>query len=98
MTPGYLVKKLDRFLVNDVWMDEFPDLKVTFLPPDFSDHCACLLSSFILLKKPGSFKFFNYRIKHKEFTSTIFQHWAASKYYGTICTSSASFFSLSKLL
>lgn len=34
----FLAKKLDRFLVNENWMDEFDGFRASFLPPDFSDH------------------------------------------------------------
>ncbi|GKV18822.1 hypothetical protein SLEP1_g29154 [Rubroshorea leprosula] len=36
-------KKLDKLMVNEVWLDNFPSTKASFLPPGCSDHCAGLV-------------------------------------------------------
>lgn len=80
---GYLAKKLDRFLVNDYWLDSFPGLRASFLPPDTSDHCAGVLYSVDQQRKVGSFKFFNFLTMHKNTMPIVSQHWGSSKFYGT---------------
>lgn len=37
---GFVAKMLDRFPANSSWLHQFPDLRVEFSPPEFSDHCA----------------------------------------------------------
>lgn len=72
----FIAKKLDRFLINDSWIDVFPDLRASFSPPDFSDHCVGVLYAVRQLRKHGNFKFFNYLIKNANFLSTVAQSWS----------------------
>lgn len=64
---GFLAKKLDQVMVNDRWLTEFPSLALEFLSPDFLDHWAGLVQRIEpVQQKHGSFKFFNFLIKHKD--------------------------------
>lgn len=80
---GFLAKRLDRFLVNESWMDSFDELKASFLPPDFSDHSAGILVATDQQRKHGTFKFFNYLIGHKGFLTTVTHHWNSLSFFGT---------------
>ena len=73
---GYMARKLDRVLINQVWLHTFSDSKVEFLSPSESDHCA----AFVQLSKasyspPKPFKFFNFWVKHSEFMDTVKASW-----------------------
>lgn len=37
-------KKLDRFMVNDLWLDQFTDIQAVFDLPRFSDHSPTYVS------------------------------------------------------
>ena len=73
---GYMAKKLDRVLINQVWLHSFPNSTVEFLSPSESDHCA----AFVRLSKasyspPKPFKFFNFCVKHSGFMDTVKASW-----------------------
>jgi hypothetical protein len=73
----FIVKKLDRVLVNHAWYALFPQCIVQFLPPGISDHSAALIS--IGVKHnfgPKPFKFFNHWTDHKDFLSWVEEAWA----------------------
>ena len=40
---GFIVRKLDRALVNDNWFTEFANSTVEFLPSEVSDHSPVLI-------------------------------------------------------
>lgn len=75
-----ITKKLDRALVNDLWIESFPDSIVTFLPHEFSDHSPCLLTLACPLPSPGTkpFKFFNFLTNHPSFTMVVEIAWTQS--------------------
>lgn len=79
-SSGYLAKKLDRFLVNECWLDGFSGLRASFLPRDFSDHCIGVLYAVGQQRTVGSFKFNNYLAKHKNFMPIVSQHWGSSNF------------------
>ena len=39
----FLSRKLDRVLINDQWLVQYPHSSVKFLPPKVSDHCPALV-------------------------------------------------------
>ncbi|XP_074297223.1 uncharacterized protein LOC141627927 [Silene latifolia] len=80
--------RLDRCLINDDWMNLFPEAYAYFMPEGYFDHCPCVVYPFgkPLTRKPR-FKYFNmWRLDpkfsqvvsegwHKEFRGTqMFQH------------------------
>lgn len=79
----YLAKKLDKFLDNGLWLDTFHAYRSSFLPPDFLDHCAGILSFYKLVHMLGNFKFFNYLVKHKDFLPTVASLWCSDTVYKT---------------
>ncbi|CAH2052520.1 unnamed protein product [Thlaspi arvense] len=81
-------KKLDRLLVNNHWLSNYPDSAASFLAPDFSDHAPCLLNLAFPLPLAGTkpFKFFNHLTKHPSFLPLIENAWiqaGASLHQGT---------------
>ncbi|KAL4384965.1 hypothetical protein GQ457_15G000650 [Hibiscus cannabinus] len=74
-----LLRKLDRFIVNQAWLDSFPVATVEFLLSDCSDHSPSnLVLSAPLLKPPRPFKFFNFWVDHPEFLRTVELSWSES--------------------
>lgn len=75
-----ITKKLDRALVNDCWIESFPDSIATFFPHEFSDHTPCLITLSCPLPSPGTkpFKFFNFLTTHPSFTSIVEIAWTQS--------------------
>ncbi|KAF2557624.1 hypothetical protein F2Q68_00012997 [Brassica cretica] len=74
-------EKLDRLLVNHLWIDHYPNSQASFLPPNFSDHSPCLLDLTIPLPLAGTrpFKFYNYLTKHHKFLSTLEDAWKQAR-------------------
>lgn len=74
---GFQMRKLDRALVNEAWLNCFPSTLVEFLPPGISDHSPVFLS---LGKKVDAgrkpFKFFNFWTKHSDYATLIHQTWS----------------------
>lgn len=72
---GFVAKKLDRFLMNDLWLQQFDNVGAAFKPPDLSDHCSGVLSfKHHVKRRLGSFKIFNFFAKHKDFHSKVQIH------------------------
>lgn len=73
---GYMGKKLDKMLVNDQWLEKFPNSKAEFLPPAFCNRCACTLKfQEPVATKSGSFKIFAFLTKHKDFIKVVQESW-----------------------
>ncbi|XP_074305823.1 uncharacterized protein LOC141641045 [Silene latifolia] len=52
--------KLDRVLINEDWLNIFPDSYANFLPEGLYDHCPCLISNYVVeVRKKAPFKYFN---------------------------------------
>ena len=58
---GFVVKKLDRVLINDKWHLTFANSAVEFLSPGDSDHCPALVKlDHPIWSPPKPFKVFNF--------------------------------------
>ncbi|XVE67825.1 hypothetical protein DITRI_Ditri09bG0019600 [Diplodiscus trichospermus] len=91
-TENFLARKLDKVLVNDLWIISFTHFKVEFLPLGDSDRCP----SFIQLNKgshspPKPFKFFNFWARHPQFLEIVDRSWRE------VCTGSPQFILHQKL-
>ena len=55
------MKKLDRVLINQTWLDKFPTAFADFLPLCISDHSPTLLNITSTTSRRGNpFRFYNY--------------------------------------
>ncbi|KAL7197307.1 hypothetical protein ACSBR2_019903 [Camellia fascicularis] len=72
----YIATKIDRVIVNEAWLDQFPASTASFPTSCISDHSPAVVtvtekvSSF---KKP--FKFFDFWAKHDEFIPSVTSVW-----------------------
>ena len=69
-------KKLDRALVNQSWMSQYPSSSAHFDAGGISDHARCLIRTTGVVndaRKP--FRFFNYLTEHNEFLPTLQRIW-----------------------
>lgn len=73
-----IAKKLDRMLVNSLFLSIFPNAFASFLPPLPSDHCPCLTDIVFQLPQVGTqpFRFSNYLTKHPTFHHVVSLAWA----------------------
>ena len=65
-------RKLDRVLVNDVWLDEYPTARACFDTPDVSDHSpdrVCLYE--VPRRRNPSFQFKNSWTKEEGFKEVV---------------------------
>ncbi|XP_057789837.1 uncharacterized protein LOC131006698 [Salvia miltiorrhiza] len=68
---GRCKSKLDRFLVNNCWLDSWPSTVERCLQRSVSDHCPILLSTKIVDWGPKPFRFINAWTTHPEFNQLI---------------------------
>ncbi|KAL2237583.1 UNVERIFIED_CONTAM: hypothetical protein Sindi_0950000 [Sesamum indicum] len=73
--PRNLWKRLDRMLINDRWMAQFPTSYYSSLTARTSDHSPMVLSGDIQQQLGGMFRFDNYLALSPEFISSVQQVW-----------------------
>uniref|UniRef100_A0A5B6YUZ1 Reverse transcriptase domain-containing protein n=1 Tax=Davidia involucrata TaxID=16924 RepID=A0A5B6YUZ1_DAVIN len=68
--------KLDRVLVNNEWMQKFPNSECFYDSPGVSDHCPilCTIDTKWKLKR-GPFRFYTYWMQHREFAQILHNSW-----------------------
>ena len=69
------MSKLDRFLLSDDWLSQWPDTTQFMLERDFSDHCLILLRSRIIYWGPKTFKIMDWWLKDKGFQNLVAHKW-----------------------
>ncbi|XP_074292582.1 uncharacterized protein LOC141619463 [Silene latifolia] len=75
--------RLDRFMVNQAWIDMFPDMMAHFYPEGLLDHNPCIVSDIKLGgRKNASFKYFNMWSSAPSFSCIVNNDWRKS-YNGT---------------
>ncbi|XP_074577497.1 uncharacterized protein LOC141833890 [Curcuma longa] len=76
-TNGRVVCKLDRAMVNALWLEQDRSSYAEFHPPGvYSDHAICTVSILDAgRRKPKPFKFFNMWTTHPNFTQTVQDFW-----------------------
>ncbi|KAK4382501.1 hypothetical protein Sango_2864400 [Sesamum angolense] len=72
-----LWKRLDRLLVNDVWMDRWPNLYYTCLTPCTSDHSPLVLKGDCRNMQVSLFRFDNYLALSPGFLASVSFYLAA---------------------
>ncbi|KAK4380772.1 hypothetical protein Sango_3031800 [Sesamum angolense] len=70
-----LWKRLDRLLVNDVWMDRWPNLFYTCLTPRTSDHLPLVLKGDCRNMQVSLFRFDNYLALSPGFLASVQSIW-----------------------
>ncbi|XP_071704187.1 uncharacterized protein [Rutidosis leptorrhynchoides] len=71
-----LLKKIDRVMANDIFIDRFTDAHVIFQPYRISDHCPAILKiSRSVVSKPKPFKFTNLISEHTDFLQVVENGW-----------------------
>ncbi|KAL0309058.1 UNVERIFIED_CONTAM: hypothetical protein Sradi_5848100 [Sesamum radiatum] len=70
-----LWKRLDRLLVNDVWMDRWPNLFYTCLTPRTSDHSPLVLKGDCRNMQVSLFRFDNYLALSPRFLASVLSIW-----------------------
>ncbi|XP_042460353.1 uncharacterized protein LOC122043848 [Zingiber officinale] len=76
-TNGRVVCKLDRAMVNKIWLEQDRSSVVEFRPPGiFSDHASCIIS-ILELQRPQAkpFKFYNMWTTHQDFGQLVHENW-----------------------
>ncbi|XP_071705091.1 uncharacterized protein [Rutidosis leptorrhynchoides] len=71
-----ILKKIDRIMANDVFINDFSNACAIFLPYRISDHSPAVLkipSSFVARAKP--FKFSNFIVYKEGFDDVVFRGW-----------------------
>ncbi|XP_074315690.1 uncharacterized protein LOC141651897 [Silene latifolia] len=68
--------RIDRVLINNEWLPQFPDVSTTFHPEGLYDHCPCTITLWpVTERKKGSFKFFNMWEQDAAFFPTVKSIW-----------------------
>ncbi|XP_062085617.1 uncharacterized protein LOC133791714 [Humulus lupulus] len=72
-----IFSKLDRVLINELWLDIFPDSEARINWDTISDHCYCLIK---IVQYQDSeirpFRYYNMWASHKDFRSIVLNIWS----------------------
>nr|XP_009590938.1 uncharacterized protein LOC104088038 [Nicotiana tomentosiformis] len=75
-TNGAIFSKIDRALVNSVWMMGLSQLEVHVMDPGMSDHSPlCVIFDVDEYRGPRPFKFLNHLAEHSDFVPTVEATW-----------------------
>lgn len=75
-----IAKKLDRVLVNEVWITQFSQSYAQFEASGVSDHSRCrVLLEAPSLGKKRPFKIFNFLVDHPDFSTIVDESWNTSE-------------------
>ena len=73
----FIMKKLDRVLINQSWLDKFPTAFAEFLPPGISDHSPALVNITPAASRKGkTFRFYNYWSSLENFSKHVGDSWS----------------------
>ncbi|KAL5154650.1 LINE-1 retrotransposable element ORF2 protein [Glycine soja] len=72
---GTVMSRLDRFLLSDEWLSQWPDSTQFVLDRDFSDQCPILLRSRTIDWGPKPFKIMDWWLKDKDFQKMVSHRW-----------------------
>ncbi|XP_074277927.1 uncharacterized protein LOC141601533 [Silene latifolia] len=70
-----IYSRIDRFMVNKAWCDNFTDLYAHFMPEGLYDHTPCVVKSSNQGQSKRSFKYFNMWGGSKKFLPLVRGHW-----------------------
>ncbi|XP_074314812.1 uncharacterized protein LOC141650979 [Silene latifolia] len=74
-----IYSRIDRFLVNKAWCDNFNDLYAQFLPEGIFDHTPCILKSTNQGQSKRCFKYYNMWGGSKKFLPIVRENWDKSR-------------------
>ncbi|XP_030473888.2 uncharacterized protein LOC115691407 [Syzygium oleosum] len=69
------LRKIDRVLANDIWMQQFSFSEASFLSPGISDHSPMVIKILSPHSSKKPFKFFNFWTTHPKFLELVKQAW-----------------------
>ena len=72
---GSVMSKLDRFLLSDEWLSQWPDSTQFVLERDFSDHCPILLKARTIDWGPKPLRIMDWWLKDKGFQDLVKLEW-----------------------
>ncbi|KAL0411342.1 UNVERIFIED_CONTAM: hypothetical protein Slati_3723900 [Sesamum latifolium] len=70
-----LWKLLDRMLVNGRWLDRWPNVAYTRVPPRTSDHSPLVLCGNLCMSHGNIFRFDNYLAASPDFIPLVYNVW-----------------------
>ncbi|KAL0292598.1 UNVERIFIED_CONTAM: hypothetical protein Sradi_6983200 [Sesamum radiatum] len=73
--PRSLWKRLDRVLVNEAWLFQWPQSKYICALPSTSDHSPLILAGYDANRITGSFRFDNFLAKTSGFLNSVWSIW-----------------------
>lgn len=79
---GFCKSRLDRMLVNDWWIADWPNSSLKGLRRSISDHCPLLLDSVVRDWGPRPFRSINAWFSHPDFKNFIMDRWRNFKVEG----------------
>ncbi|XP_075104448.1 uncharacterized protein LOC142178559 [Nicotiana tabacum] len=75
-TNGHTYSRIDRAIVNIVWMLQIPQLEVRVMDPGCSDHSPLSIKFEENAERESRpFKFLNHLAEHKEFLARVKEAW-----------------------
>ncbi|XP_042453140.1 uncharacterized protein LOC122037762 [Zingiber officinale] len=71
--------KLDRSMVNKMWMEQDMRGLANYLPPGYiSDHTPCVVNIMVAIEQPKKpFKFFNMWTTHEDYNKVMEEQWVS---------------------
>ena len=73
---GNVMSKLDRFLLSDEWLSQWPYSTQFVLERDFSDHCPILLKARTIDWGPKPLRIMDWWLKDKGFQDLVKLEWS----------------------
>nr|KAJ0197418.1 hypothetical protein LSAT_V11C700352530 [Lactuca sativa] len=68
---GAKLSKIDQVLVNQSFLDSWPNVALTALPKEYLDHCPLILLTSSVNFGPPPFRFYNSWLYHPNFNNLI---------------------------
>lgn len=75
-TNGHVFSKINKALVNPIWMTTMSQLEVGILDSGCSDHSPLVTDFYeLIIKRPRPFKFLNHLVQHHSFMDSVCRGW-----------------------
>jgi len=73
---AHIMSRIDRVLVNDMWLQVFPNVEAEVVAEGVSDHSPLIISITTPAKRGGKpFKFFSFWMRHNSFKQVLKDSW-----------------------